>query len=201
MRSHARHAFSLIEIVIVVAIIAVVAAVAVPRYASALSNYRAKGAAQALASMVLEAQASARASSANVTLAFSGGTFTTTDANGNKLRELRIDSETYRAAVSSYTLGGDRAIIFDGFGAPDSVGSIQLASGPSAYKVTITTDGRVQVSMAVANVTSEGSGSSSSGGSGSSGSSESSGSSGGVNVNLGPLDISLGGGGASIQLN
>jgi prepilin-type N-terminal cleavage/methylation domain-containing protein len=197
MRPPTSRAFSLIEIVIVVAIIAAITAVAVPKYISSLNNYRVKGAAQSVASLILEAQARARASSSQSRIVVSGNSIAELDASGATVRELSLNTQTLKASVHRYVLGGDAILVFNGYGAPDTTGSIQLVSGPVSCKVTVAADGRVQVSDVstlalevaesgpVDTQTPVGSESEDPGG---------------INVDLGPIDISLGGK-TLIQLN
>lgn len=186
-----RRGFSLIETIIVVAIVAIVAGVAVPRYVSSLNRYHAKGSAQAIASLVLEAQARARATSSNVSLkVYSTAKIGQLDASGAVLRQIAVDSDAFHSKIHQYILGGDSVIVFDGFGRPDSAGLIQVSSGSAGYKVVIDTQGRVSVLLASALVEVDADDITG----------EMPGDSGEINVELGPLDISLGGG-AGVQLN
>jgi prepilin-type N-terminal cleavage/methylation domain-containing protein len=62
----ARRGFSLAELVVVMAIIATLAAVTVPRFASAGSSYKARGAAERIADSIRDAASTARARSSTV---------------------------------------------------------------------------------------------------------------------------------------
>ncbi len=203
--------FSLIEIVVVVAIVAGLAAIALPRYGAALNNYRASGAGKAIASLILEAQARARASSGSVRIVVSGNTVSEVDSGGNTVRSLALSGGALQARMHRSVLGGDDRVIFDGYGAPDSIATFQIASGSSLCTVTIDAQGRVAVSdvAALSSATTDtsvvadagASGSDTSGGTSGGTGGTSDGTSGGINVQIGPIGISLGGGGASLQLN
>jgi prepilin-type N-terminal cleavage/methylation domain-containing protein len=126
--------FTLIELILVLATVAVVAAMAAPRYAGALANYRSRCAAQRVATDLAAAAAEALAQSSARTVRFDRAAAAYT-VNGGA--PVRLDQEPYRAALVSVDLGGDEAITFDGYGAPDSGGTIVVRSGSFTRSVRV----------------------------------------------------------------
>ena len=127
MRRRVSHrAFTLIELVLVLVIVGVVAAMAAPRYAGALANYRSRCAARRVVLDLSAAAADALAASAARTMRFDRAA-NAYSVNGGA--PVRLDREPYGAALVSVDLGGDDAITFDGYGAPDSGGTIVVRSG------------------------------------------------------------------------
>ena len=136
--------FSLVELVLVALIISVVAAIAVPRYANALARYRADAAARRVAADLQLARAEARSAGAARTLTFdvAAGALTINDVRplnrgpGTTYRVLFGD-EPYRAVLVTPDFGGDPAVTFDGYGNPDSGGSVWVRSGNSQRRVAL----------------------------------------------------------------
>ena len=116
-----RDAFTLVELMLVLVTVGIVAAMAAPRYASALSNYRARCAAQRVAVDLTGAAADALAASAARTVQFDVKA-NSYSVNGGA--PVSLDAEPYHATLVSVDLGGDEAIRFDGYGAPDGGGTI-----------------------------------------------------------------------------
>jgi prepilin-type N-terminal cleavage/methylation domain-containing protein len=129
-----RRGFTLIELLLVCATIAIVTAMAVPRYGQALSNYRVRCAAQRVAVDLAAAAGGALASSSSRTVRFDLKTNTYQVDAGET---VRLADEPYGAALESADLGGDDAIVFDGYGAPDGGGTIVLRSGDATRTVTV----------------------------------------------------------------
>ncbi len=139
------------ELVLVLAIIAIVAAIAAPRYANALINYRADGIGRRIAADLELAQMKARQTSADVTVTF--------DVLANRYDIPAVPSlhdpgvgigvdlsvEPYRAELISAGFGGDEAVIFDGYGNPDSGGSVALSCGSSLKVIQLSETGVVDV--------------------------------------------------------
>ncbi len=54
----------------------------------------------------------------------------------------------YHARITTINLGGDHRIVFDGFGTPDSNGSLSISVGPMHRTITIDAGtGRAHVTM------------------------------------------------------
>ena len=140
-----RHGFTLIDLTVTVLIIGIIGAVAIPRYAETLNRYRAESAAKRIVADLTLARQQAMSSSASQTVRF-----TTPAANSYTLvgmSDLNHSSATYvvdlsaspyNTSINSANFGGDADLIFNGFGIPDSNGSVVVVSG--GYKVTVTVD-------------------------------------------------------------
>jgi len=139
-----RNAFTLVEAFFVMVILAILSAIAVPRYAGFVANQQLEGAARRLTADLSLAQRQARRSSASQTVAF--------DVANSKYQlvgmkhldhpsqpfEICLKDEPYRARIVSASFGGDATLVFDGFGAPDTAGTVVIAVG--AYQKTINLD-------------------------------------------------------------
>jgi prepilin-type N-terminal cleavage/methylation domain-containing protein len=134
-----RRGFTLAEVVCVLAIMTIIAAIALPRYARTLSRYRADSAAARIVADLALAQRLARFSSGSQKVTFD--TVADTYAMPNlpdpdhpaEQYQVHLGNEPYNADVVAADLGGDAEIRFDGFGQPDSGGSIVLSAG-NCYK-------------------------------------------------------------------
>ena len=141
----ARPAFTLIELVMSLVIISMFAAVAVPRYANFTAQQRCQGAVRRIVTDLAFAKRRAQltGTSQSVTFSVVGDFYTVVglddpDHPGQDY-VVSLAAEPYLANVLEASLGGDKTIIFDGFGMPDSGGTIRLRIG--AYEQTITIDG------------------------------------------------------------
>lgn len=138
-----RPAFSLLELVVIVAIIATAAAIATPRYINALTNYRAEGAGRRIIADLELARETARSTSAAVTVTFNvaGNRYTipgvaSLDKPGHDAI-VDLADEPYTARLDAADFGGDAVVIFDGYGIPDSGGTVTVTCGGSTKIVTL----------------------------------------------------------------
>ena len=124
------------------AIMGILAAIAIPRYARAISRYRASAAAQRIAHDIAQVQSLARMTSASQTIEFKSDRY-----QMDNVRDLEsasanstviLAAEPYSAAIASVNLTASAtAITFDGYGMPNCAGSITVQSGTSSRIVVI----------------------------------------------------------------
>lgn len=137
--------FTLLELVMVMAIIGIFTAIAAPRYINSIQNYRVKAAAQRLALDLEYAQTRAKTTSSMRSVQFevAGSLYKILEEtmfdDPLAFYSVNLRDEPYRAYVHSIDLGGDRVMMFDGFGQPDSNGAIILRAGD--FKKAIMIDG------------------------------------------------------------
>jgi type II secretion system protein H len=138
-----RGGFTLLELVLVSAIIVIFAAVAMPRYGRAAARYQIDLAARRVAADLAQAQSYARTTGASQTVVFSVA------ANRYQLMNaLPLDgvsgpytvdlaAEPYRARLVSANFNGAAQAVFNGWGLPDSGGSVVVAVGLQQQTVTV----------------------------------------------------------------
>ena len=127
-------AFSLIELTLVLAIMAVIAAVATPRYTHALARYRAEATARRVVTDLHTAQRVARQTSRAHTVTFDRTADTITyalparDGQSRRKQVTRLGGAPYHGRLVSVNFDGNRSVTFDGFGQPDSGGTVVVAA-------------------------------------------------------------------------
>jgi len=142
--SRNRGGFSLVEATLVLVILAILSAIAAPRYASFTANQQLEAVARRVVADLALAQRNARQSSASRTVTFDvvQQLYTlngiTDPDHPLQTYAVRLGEEPYRARLVSASFGGDAAIVYDGFGTPDSGGTLVVAVG--SRKKTITFD-------------------------------------------------------------
>ncbi len=135
--------FSLFELALVLAIITTLAALTLPRYGASLARYRADLAARRIAVDLTLAQTNARTSSTSQSVLFSVGSNTyqilgMTDLNNPSVAYIiKLSDPPYNATLVSADFGGDSTICFDGWGVPDSLGSVVIKVGKEQRTITL----------------------------------------------------------------
>lgn len=138
-----RRAFSLLELVLILAIVAVVAAIAAPRYASSLANYRCEAAAQRIIRDLGVARAEARSGSTNITVTFDVANNKYAIAGVASLENsaltagLTLADAPYYAQLLNASFGIDEIVVFDGYGLPDSGGTVVVGVGGVTRNVVL----------------------------------------------------------------
>ncbi len=139
-------AFTFAELVVVLLIIGLFTAIAAPRAASSMSNYRAEVAAYRIVADLDYARRNARTTGANQMVSFDqvGRSYllfgvADLDRSGNTYT-VELSEEPYRLRAVKADFGGTTAVIFDGYGLPDSGGTIKISSGSRAMTVTLDAD-------------------------------------------------------------
>jgi len=127
--------FTLIELVIVVIIVAVLGAIALPRFARSIDIHRAETAAKRIVHDLNLARESARAQSASVTVSFDPASDAYTMSgqsdldHANQQYAVSLRESPFHADLVSAVFDGDAEVVFDGYGLPDSGGTIVLETG------------------------------------------------------------------------
>ena len=141
--SSQREGFSLTEMLIVVLIMGIVAAVAQPRFAAALHAHQAVTLARHIAADIDTVRQTARAASNSKSITFNAGARTYTlngVTNPDRRNAAYIVSLTNYSSVANFgtvNLGGDAVLSFNGFGFPDSSGTIQVIVGGSSKTINV----------------------------------------------------------------
>jgi prepilin-type N-terminal cleavage/methylation domain-containing protein len=137
--------FSLVELVLVMAVLGVLAGIAVPRYSQFLARQRVDAAANRIVTDLSLAQRQARFLSKSLTVKFNlaGSRYTLVgvadpDRPANTY-SVSLADEPYSATLQSADLGGDADVTFNGFGVPDTGGTLLVRVGQ--YQRTIELDG------------------------------------------------------------
>jgi prepilin-type N-terminal cleavage/methylation domain-containing protein len=135
--------FSLIELLIVLTILAVLVTIAQPRYAAAVSRYRASAAAQRIAADLALAQSRARNTSSSRSVVFdvAGNSYQlpleTDPANSGATYTVSLGHYPYQATLLSTDFGGTSQIVFNGYGIPSNGGAVVVQAGNASNTVTI----------------------------------------------------------------
>ncbi len=140
----ARRGFSLIELVIVFSIVGVLAAVAVPRFAAGAPTRRLDAAERRILADIDHARELARARSQSVTVAFDAvnDVYAIANARNAVTRAptqyiVNLTDAPYQVDIGLVNLAGDTVLVHDGFGTPDSGGTIQISSGGRSRIITL----------------------------------------------------------------
>ncbi len=136
-------AFSLVEAVLVVVIVGIFSSIALPRYAGFVAREQVQAAAQRIVTDLSLAQRQARLSSASQQVVFDlvAGSYTLINLPDPDRKEetykVTLSQEPYRVNIVSANFGGDGTLIYDGFGTPDSGGTIVIGVGKYTQTITV----------------------------------------------------------------
>src|SRR2546423_1230735 len=130
-----RRGVTFVELVMVMGITGVFAAIALPRYSGAVARYRAEVAAKRIVADLGVAQARARQLSTSQTITFTPASNQyqivgmTDPDRSTATYTVTLSDSPYRTTLVSASLGGDTSLIFNGYGMPDSGGTIVVQAG------------------------------------------------------------------------
>jgi prepilin-type N-terminal cleavage/methylation domain-containing protein len=146
--------FSLAEFVLVVALIGIASAIALPRYGSALSNYRVAAGARRLASDLAYAQSLAKAASTtqSVNIGPGGSGYQLVGVadpdHPGSAYNVYLAADPYQTTINAISLSssggsvspsgnGYVTLSFNGYGIPSAGGTMTLRSGGAQKTITI----------------------------------------------------------------
>jgi len=133
----------MLELVIVMSLVGILAAIAIPRYASTTARFKAGGAATRIAADMRMAQRRARLTGASVKVAFDTVNQTYTlqgvpDPDDPTLTyKVDLAEDPYNAVLGNVSFNGDGQVIYDGYGMPDSGGSLNLQVGEVYWSIVL----------------------------------------------------------------
>jgi len=136
-------AFSLIELVLVMFIIGICTTLAAPRVGGTLARHRAYAAANRVAVDMALARQTARATSASVTIRFDhvSGDYTldpVPDPNApDRNYVVHLSQEPYNISELTADFGGNSQLTFNGWGTPNSGGTVRMSAGTSLRFVSV----------------------------------------------------------------
>lgn len=128
-------AFSLLELVLILAIVSTLAAIAAPRYGNALAHYRAESGARRIAADLDLARATARKKSASITVSFDAANDSYEMFGVQNIDHpadnagVVLSAPPYSCDLVSAAFGVDQDIVFDGYGDPDTGGTVIVSCG------------------------------------------------------------------------
>jgi len=147
-RRHSRHGFTLVELVMVVLIIAIMTVVGIPQFGKTLQLHRADAAATRIRADLDLARNRAKMKSADHSVVFDAGANSYTLSG---VADLDRSAQTYAVDLTNYpydamltaaNFGGNGTVVFNGFGIPDSAGTVTVQVGTNVRTVTLDANGR-----------------------------------------------------------
>lgn len=121
--------FSLVELTLVLAMVGVLAALAAPRFANATSSRSVEAAAARLTADLRYAQASARATSADCTVAFDRDAGYSIVVPGKPTTIIDLAAEPYGVTLVAKLVGDSTTLIYNGFGSLNSEATLTISRG------------------------------------------------------------------------
>ena len=138
--------FSLVELVVAMVIVAALAGIAMPRYQNALLRYRVDRAAKRLVADFELIRSETRSLGASRSVLFDVGSdtygVTHMGALDSSASTYSVDlaDAPFHVDVVSADFGGDATVAFNGYGVPDSGGTVVLQAGTIQKTVTLDAD-------------------------------------------------------------
>ena len=138
-----RIGFTAVELLIAMAVIAVLAAIAVPRFGGAIGRYRADMAVRRVVQDLQLARSLAISKSSKQSVSFdrtadSYHLVGVTDPDRpSRPFVIELAQHPYEAALVTLELGDDATIVFDGYGAPDTAGTIVIGVGGIRKRIDV----------------------------------------------------------------
>jgi len=136
----------MLELVVVMVIVAILGSVAVGRYGKAIQRYRAEMAAKKVVADLNYARRRATISSASQSIDFDAAAEQYEIPGAKDLRTgltdytIDLSASPYNAKIVSANFNGDGIVIFNGYGVPDSGGTIVVGVGDYTRTVVLNVD-------------------------------------------------------------
>ena len=145
---------TLVELVVVLMVMAILTAAAAPSFFDSLSRYRVEASAARIAHDLRLARSHAKSVSVSQSVVFNSPATHQYETPGmddpqrpGQTYSVSIAAEPYLATIVTVDFDGDSTIVFDGYGQPDSGGSITVQAGTHQRTVTVDAEtGKVDVS-------------------------------------------------------
>ena len=125
--------FTLIELTVVLMIIAILAVVSVPKFFDSMSFHRADSAARRIKADLELARKHAMVTSSDRTVSFQVGNdryelspFVPNLDHPTRNYSVELSGQPYYSSVITADFGGDNIVVFNGFGIPDSGGTVVI---------------------------------------------------------------------------
>ncbi|MEW6253358.1 MAG: GspH/FimT family pseudopilin [Planctomycetota bacterium] len=150
-----RDAFSLVELVLIIAILAVMASVAAPRFSNSINRQRLDAAARRIVADLEIARRRAEQASAGQRVVFSAAPASSYRLVGmadpdHPAREFIVQLADHGVYIVTADFGGDAELVFNGYGSPDSGGSIVIQAGRARRTVSLAANGELSVAEGLA---------------------------------------------------
>jgi len=134
-----RWGVSLLEFLMVLVIMGIAGAMAVPRYAGFIARSRLTAAVTRVQADLENARQKAKHTGASQSVAFDPATssYTISASGGPAQQTVRLLEDPYHAQISSVAFGAGTTVTFDGYGEPDSAGTVIIQVGVYSQDVTV----------------------------------------------------------------
>ena len=131
---------------IVILVLGILAAAGAPKFVTSLNYHRADAAARGIVLAIHTVRSAARTASQQKSIAFdiADNSFTITGVvnpdHPTQVHKIKLSGSAYRTKLTSANLGGDGILIINGFGIPDSGGTIVVTTGNKSRTVVVDSD-------------------------------------------------------------
>ncbi len=145
--------FTLVELLLVMLIMGITSAMAVPRFANFMAQSRLDSAARRIVTDLRAASnhAKHRSKTKTVTFDIAGNSYDISGLNSlthkNQNYIVQLDEEPYTVTIVSVNFGGNATLTYDGYGRPDSGGTIVISVGAAQRTLTLSNAGARDVSI------------------------------------------------------
>ena len=140
----------MLEIIVVITILAIMATFAVPTYLNSMSHYRVHSAAARIKSDLELARRRAQTASAGRQVVFDTNhdlyvLANVVDPRSAPHTTVALANSPYQVDLHTVNFGGHASLVFDGFGTPNTSGSLNVRSGNNTKRVIVDATGLVRI--------------------------------------------------------